>query len=126
MVAMLQSYLAANSCNLATKGTRPKRPITAFWKIAVARADISLGRTFAIWGGLMSDKKPKVLWPERFRVPAMDEDEADAMAREVVEWDAYLAEQPHIKRLLQELRALPGDELHYIQRAIFGSEGPRW
>ncbi len=56
----------------------------------------------------------------------MDEDESEEMAREAAEWDARLAEQPHIKRLLQELRALHDDELYYIQRVIFGSEGPRW
>ena len=70
----------------------------------------------------MSDIESNVLWPERFRIPAMDEDEAREMAREIAEWDAYLAEQPHIKRLLQELRALPGDELLYIQKVIFGFE----
>ncbi len=70
----------------------------------------------------MSDKDSNVLWPKRFRVPVMDEDEAEEMAREVAKWDAYLAEQPHIERLLQELRALREDELKYIWRVIFESE----
>jgi hypothetical protein len=38
----------------------------------------------------VSDKESNVLWPERFRVPEMDDDEAEELAREVAEWDAYL------------------------------------
>jgi len=74
----------------------------------------------------VSDKESNILFHERFerlRVPAMDNDEAEKWAREVAEWDAYLSEQPHIKRLVEELRALPSDELHYIQRVIFGAAG---
>jgi hypothetical protein len=50
----------------------------------------------------MSDRQSNVLWPERFRVPAMDSEEAEKLEREVAEWDALISVQPHIQRLLSD------------------------
>jgi hypothetical protein len=72
---------------------------------------------------MAEDGRSNVLWPERFRVPAMDDDEAEKLEREVAEWDALIAAQPHIQRFLSDLRALPPDELYYIQRVVFGADG---
>jgi hypothetical protein len=71
----------------------------------------------------MSDGQSNVLWPERFRVPVMDSEEAEELEREVTEWDALISAQPHIQRLLSDLRALQPDALYYIQRIMFGAEG---
>ena len=70
----------------------------------------------------MSDGQSNLLWPERFRVPAMDSEEAEKLEHEVAEWDALISVQPHIQRLLSDLRGLPPDELYYIQRIMSGAE----
>jgi hypothetical protein len=74
------------------------------------------------WGDRLTNNESNVIWPERFRLDYMDDEEAEQLARDVAEWDAYLSEQPHIQRLLKELRALGPDELHYIKRVIFGPD----
>jgi hypothetical protein len=66
-----------------------------------------------------SQSQSNILWPERFRVPAMDDEEAAQLEREVSESDMLISVQPHIQHLLSDLRALPPDELYYIQRALF-------
>jgi hypothetical protein len=66
-----------------------------------------------------------VLWPERFRVPVMDDAEAAELEREVAEWDMLISAQPHIQHLLGDLRALPPDELYYIQRVMFRADADR-
>jgi hypothetical protein len=70
----------------------------------------------------MSSGQSNVVWPESFRVPAMDSEEAEKLEREVAEWDALISAQLHIQRVLSDLRALPPDELYYIQRIMFGAE----
>jgi hypothetical protein len=72
-----------------------------------------------------SQSQSNVLWPERFRVPAMDDEEAAGLEREVAKWDRSISVQPHIQRLLSDLRALPPDELYYIQRSMFGDVADR-
>jgi hypothetical protein len=72
--------------------------------------------------GFITGGQSNVLWPERFRVPAMESEEAEKLEREIAEWDALISAQLHIQRVLSNLRALPPDELYYIQRIMFGAE----
>jgi hypothetical protein len=71
---------------------------------------------------MTEDVRSNVLWPEHFHVPAMDTEEAEELEREVIEWDALIAAQPHIQRLLSDLGALPPDERYYIQRIMFTAD----
>jgi hypothetical protein len=72
---------------------------------------------------LMSDGKTNVVWPERFRVEAMDDDEREKWDRQIAEWDAEISDRPHIRHLRQKLSALAQDEFYYIERVVFGKHG---
>jgi hypothetical protein len=72
-----------------------------------------------------SESQTNVLWPERFRVAAMDDEEAAELEHEVAEWDMLISARPHIQHLVSDLRALPPDELYYIQRVMFGANADR-
>jgi hypothetical protein len=68
----------------------------------------------------MIDGKLNVVW--HFRVEPMDEAEAEELKREAAEWDEWISDQPHIKRVIQELNDLSQDELYYIERVVFRAE----